>query len=225
MDRSFFAQAITFLVVMLLCSCTESSTEKGNSEGTVEYTVLNEEIDESPGKTQLIINILISEDVSEDELGTLLNSLYEKANHRTGFKYHSNPTVIGIYAYPSREHAEAGMGQWLGMLTKTPTNEQSLIQVHFSVGQEDASSESRFGFTVDGRKDIYKRIVSTEDRGQKEAEKRYPSDLRKQFDFVDELSAKYKKDLATELGITKEQLDEIAQEGVLNNWPMPKMGQ
>ncbi len=89
-----------------------STTAATVEETAIQYTVVDDSVDESPGKTQVTLNVLVPESASEADLRNLLDGLYREASGRTGFRHHRNPTVIGIYAYPSREHAGSGMGQW-----------------------------------------------------------------------------------------------------------------
>jgi len=54
-----------------------------------------------------------------------------------------------------------------------------------------------------------------------EATARYPSDIYKCIELEDNLNEKYKNELAQKYGLTREELDAIALEGVSNLWPMP----
>lgn len=83
------------------------------------YKVLDEDIYDAPIKTQVVLNILVSGGISETGLKALLNKLYSSAKTKRGFKYHSSPTNIYIYAFTSKERAESGMGQWIAMLQKS----------------------------------------------------------------------------------------------------------
>jgi len=101
------------------------------------------------------------------------------------------------------------------------------FHVDFSVSvNADAAVEFRFGFSVNERREIFRRIVRVEYRAQKEAELRYPNELQvseihKKLDYSDKLSDKYKNELARELEISLDELKEVSQEGILHNWAMP----
>ena len=69
----------------------------------------------------------------------------------------------------------------------------------------------------------YRQLVGAEDRGQAEAEREFPTDFSRQFERADQLGEQYKQDLADELDITRDQLDEIGVEGLQQNWPMPAL--
>jgi hypothetical protein len=196
---------------------------------SLQYTVIADEVDESPGKTQVAIDLVVPQDAPEAGLREVLLFLYDDASQRTGFQHHSNPTVIGIYAYPSREHAESGMGQWSAMLSKTPGDDEPAISIGLSVGQSAPPSE-RFGFTTEERTQIFGRIVTDGDRAQAEAERQASvgdtatlADFTRQNDLASELEEQYKDELATEFGLTREQLSEISLEGLQNNWPLPQL--
>lgn len=211
MIRRLLLAAIIFAITPLACV----QDEQGQG-----YTLLDETLDESPGKTQVSMNILVSESATDQELTSLLGQLLQDTSRRTDFRYHEHPTVIGIWAYASREHAESGMGQWEAMVAKTPLDPEPSVQIRLGRGTPE-EPENRFGLTRVERAAAYRRIVSVEDRGQAEAESEFPTDLSRQFERSDQLGEQYKQDLASELGITRDQLDEIAVEGLQQNWPMP----
>lgn len=218
-----FAVGLGLGCLFVTASCSSETipdTNEGLSESpSVEHTIINDTLDESPGKTQVTVNLLVPEDVSEEALRALLGQLYSEASQRSGFQYHDNPTVIGIYAYPSREHLAAGMGQWSGMVLKTPSDSEPRVMIGRAVGLT-VEPEARFGYSEEERKQIYRRLVAAEDRGDAEAEEREPTDVMKQTDLSFELGDRYKDELAEELGITREQLSEIAAEAFGKNWPM-----
>jgi hypothetical protein len=206
-------------VVAFLCGCNDSQVSSAIPD--IPHTVLNEDVSETPGKAQITENLLVHPDITEADLRTLLERRYEVANQRSGFRYHEHPTVVAIYAYPSREHAESGMGQWAGMLLQTPGDSVPRITIHPSVGKP-STEEERFGLPEVQRRDIYSRIVEAEDRGQADAELKHPTDYIKQAQLASELSEANKGALAKELKLTVGQLREIALEGLTKNWPMPK---
>lgn len=207
---------IIAVIPILLVSCI------GPSEQPIGYTLIDETLDESPGKTQIIMNIVVPESASDEELTTLLQQLLQDVGRRTGFRYHERPTVVGIYAYASREHAASGMGQWEAMVTKTPNTIEPSVVIRLGRGIVGEPAV-RFGLTRQQRMVAYRQLVDVEDRGQAEAASQFPTDFFRQFERAGELAEQYRQDLADELGITLDQLDEIALEGFQQNWPMPAL--
>jgi hypothetical protein len=81
------------------------------------------------------------------------------------------------------------------------------------------------GFSLEKRKSIYKELMLAEDRALAEAELRVPSpqsrrDLVRQANLWEQLTEKYNLDLCRKVGITKKQLSDIMQEGIMKSWPM-----
>ena len=84
---------------------------------------------------------------------------------------------------------------------------------------------------------IFRDIVRVEDRANNEAEQMYPfpmpkndpsytetgekNQLQKQLDYATELIKEHRAELATSLGLTMEQLQEIGREGMQNWWEIP----
>ena len=175
------------------------------------------------------MNILVPESATDQELTESLNQLLQDASQRTGFQYHEHPTVVAIYAYASREHAGSGMGQWEAMVSKTPLDPEPSVDIRLGRGTVPEPA-NRFGLTTQERMVAYRQLVGAEDRGRTEAEREFPTenavdlaDFTRQSERADQLAEQYKQELADELGITRDQLDEIAVEGLTQNWPMPAL--
>ena len=99
-----------------------------------------------------------------------------------------------------------------------------------------ATEDIKFGYTVEERKQIFYEIVEAEDRAQLEAWIAYPTPdplsndytsekmeeaLINAFDYFDEYSELYRQEVAEKYGLTMEELKEISNEGVFNDWPIP----
>ena len=211
-----------FVVVALVCvGCGESEVPATvPAMEIVEYTVLDDALDESPGKTQVTMDLLVEDTATESELRDVLHAVYDEVNGRTGFQYHPTPTLVALYIYPTRAHAASGMGQWTAMLMKSPTDDAPRITIDASVGRPDVVEE-RFRLSVDERKRLFEDLVLAEDRGNREAEVQFATDIQRQIERSEELIDQYKFELRTEYGLTEDELDQVGIEGLLNNWPMP----
>lgn len=190
----------------------------------IEYVILKEDVVDSPAKTQVALEALVSGEISEPSLRTLLDQLYSSASAKKGFKYHKSPTNIYIYLYTSEERAESGMGQWIAMLQKAPSATDPTISINErQIAQIGAEPEERFGLSEEERKEIWKELVLIEDRAMEEAIERYPQDLEKQIEMERRLIDEGKNRLAEENGLTQEEIKEISAEGHEKDWPFPRM--
>ncbi len=206
---------------------TSSSSRRGSSTRNSplpKYTILDEDIYDTPIKVQVEIDLLVSKDITQEELTVLLKHLYEKNRQRGGFKYHKYPTHFAIRAYTSKEHADSGMGQWVGMLSKIQNDAVELTVKGQLLTKLKQKPKQKFGLTEAKRRSIFTELVKAEDKTWKEAEAKYPNQyLKPEFgDFRNKLEEKYNDELATKHGLTREQLEEIGIEGFVNNWPLPK---
>lgn len=199
------------------------------------YTVLDEDIYDAPVKTQVTLELLISKDISKEGLMALLKHLYEKNRQRSGFKYHKHPTNIFIYAYPSKEHADSGMGQWVGMLAKAYDDVEPEITINEEfLTQLKKKPEEKLGLTETKRRSIFAEIIKVAHRANKEADRKYPdlkpghsrtaglAQMKRWASFNNELVDKYENELAEKYSLTREQFDEIGLEGAVKSWPKPK---
>ena len=82
-----------FVVVALVCvGCGESEVPATvPAMEIVEYTVLDDALDESPGKTQVTMDLLVEGTATESELRDVLHAVYDEVNGRAGFQYHATP--------------------------------------------------------------------------------------------------------------------------------------
>ena len=229
--------AFLLMSLLVLGACQSSSTEKQDTSDIPEYSILSEEVYDAPVKTQIVLNLLVSGEISEQGLITLLNQHYSSLSTRTGFKYHDYPTNIYIYAYTSEERAESGMGLWIAMLLKDYDDVEPTINVNEQqIAQLDAQPEDKFGLSEPERQQIWYEIIEAERRASQEAQQEFPDldpldpdysesafmeQLNKQIELQRILDERYKNELAEKYGLTLEQLDEIAVEGLTKYWPWP----
>jgi hypothetical protein len=142
-----------------------------------EYKVLNEEISDTALKAQVLTNVLVSGELTEQGLRDLLTQLYNSIRQRTGFKYYPSPTAIYIYAFTSKEHADSGMGQWIAMLEKSHVATSPSISINkLQLAQVGVPPEDRFGLSEQKRMQIWSEYYLAETRAEDEGEKQYPVD-------------------------------------------------
>jgi len=191
--------------------------------------VVSPEIKENQVKPTIdkIITDITSKDNDIDEISLLLYSDKELAN--------------GMYDVARATWAPGGE---LGNVTpeiaqsNIRSDYKTTIQVADNLEQylkQRAKPEDRFGLTEVKRRKIFKEIVSTEDKAQAEADKKYPisgqstwglskSELRSQIDkninLMRDLEKQYKKELSKKYSLTQEQLKQISIEGISERWPL-----
>lgn len=202
-----------------------SSIAKTEEEVTIPiHIILKEDVVDSPIKTQVTLEALVTGEISAPGLKILLDQLYSSTKAKKGFKYHDSPTSIYIYAYTSKERAESGMGQWIAMLQKADAETSPTISINErQIAQLGAEPEERFGLSEEKRKEIWKELILIEDRAMEEALKRYPKELEKQIEMERRLIDEHKNRLAEENGLTQEEIKRISIEGLEKDWPFPRM--
>lgn len=213
-------------------SSAKAQTANTKTETLLNYKLLNDEVYDAPIKTQVQLDILILDTaISEQKIRKLLTFLYGKTIKRTGFKHHSNPTNIYIYAFTSKEKAESGMGQWIGMISKSYNDNHPKIAISdIQLNSLTLKPTEKFGFSESVRIEIWNKSIKVEDRAQKEADIKYPldkvgitmKDIEKNGALNEKLKEKYEKELATEYGIDLAIIDSISMEGLMKGWPFPK---
>jgi len=201
------------------------------------YEVVDRDKYDAPIKTQITLSAVVSGTLSEAGLKRLLRKLYDEARATRGFKYHGGrPTHVFIWLYTSRDHFKSGMGQWVGMLSKTGENSRVDIKVKAAlISQLDTKPEVKHGLPESKRIEIFRASVTAEDRANADAERRHPlpdplsrgysqakanAQVMKQAEARSELMEKYNAEVARRYGITEEQRRSISLEATKKNWPI-----
>lgn len=92
----------------------------------------------------------------------------------------------------------------------------------------DPSTGKVNGLTLEQRKACFYDLIGAEDRAVAQAEATYPMDddpenVQKNVELRLQLQEQFEAEVAQEYGVTAEQLDAIAEEGIRNSWPMPPL--
>ena len=143
---------------------------------TLTYTVVDEVFSDKPFRTLIKKYIVVSGIPTEAELESKLNDTYQAilADAKGGHYYHEVPDVF-IYIYGTEEQAQAG-NLWIGMLAKTALDKTLDVRINESrLAALSQAPEERFGLSEQRRKQLFRAIVSAEDRAECIALERIPN--------------------------------------------------
>lgn len=122
--------------------------------------------------------MLITDDITVNNVEKLLTGLFDNATRVSDFKYHGGqPTNIWIYVYPSHENFRSRSDGWVGMVFRNGEGSQP----EWSIRKEYIASLAappvhRFGLSEGKRKEVYWLLVEAEDKARRQAETTYPLD-------------------------------------------------
>jgi len=228
--------SINILLILFASNCGNGNSVLKSSESEnidlLEHVIFDEEIYDAPIKTQVTLHVIITDDsVNKDKIGILLNALYSKVMKRSDFNYRTSPSSSFIYAYDSKEKAQSGMGQWLGMISKSHADTHSSVRFNdIQLSALNEVQETKWNLSYEQRQEIWKELVKSEDKSQNEADKKYPldksnitlDDMNKNSEYNNQLRELYAKKLASKLSIPINILDSISTEAFVNGWPFPE---
>ena len=188
----------------------------------VAYKLIEEKIQDTPIKTQIEQQFVAVGVPTQRGLKSEVLKRYHGAIARRGFRYHNPATSVYIYIYGSKEQARSGNGLWIAMIGK---NFSDCSEPEAVIDQDRLSAltekpNERFGLSTAARKKIFWDMVAAEDQATKDSES---GDVQgsDQFQVEQRLSVKYKMQVARRYGLTQQQLEKIAGEGLRKGWPMP----
>jgi len=218
------------ILTLLLTNCGSNSEPP---KDLLKYSVIEEDISDTPLKTQVSMNILLEdiENVTEEKLEILLNYLYNQQISRKGFKHHDHPNTILIYAYVTKEKSDAGMGQWVAMISKMYDDTKPDFDIsETQFNSLTATEQEKWGLTQKQRQKIWDKIIYAERNAQKEADKKHPldkpgitqDDMIKNGKVMEKFKIKYEDDIAKEYKIEQSIIDSVGLEGVIGGWSFPK---
>lgn len=120
----------TKIIIGIICLWVIIAIISRQKNETIEYTIIKEELYDVPIKTQITLNLLVPNDITESNLRLLLESLYIDYKNKKGFKYHDSLTNFYVYAYTTMEKYEAGWGEWIAMLAKSYDDTAPTISIN-----------------------------------------------------------------------------------------------
>ena len=195
------------------------------------YRVLNRKVYDVPIKTQVQLDLLVSDNLAPATLKSLLAKLFLQTDKEQRFKHHTYPTHVFIYAYSDKKRAESGTGGWVAMLSKVGDSGKPSIKVNDKLlALLKQKPVLKFGLTEEQRKEVFKEAVIAERRSLNEMDAKYrtvssgkatDAQLKEQYKYQSELETKYKAEICKRHSLTDDQLLAIAVEGVKKQWPMP----
>lgn len=163
-------------------SASDSSSAGNATESPLlKYRILNKEVYDVPIKTQIMLEVLASENVTKEGVRVLLKDLCRQCLSERGFKYHGGrPTHVFIYVYPTKEHQASGTGLWLGMLSKAGANDEPRVDINEDfIEKLDDPPVMKFGYSEVERKSVFRLLVDVERKADEEAEGEYPLEPEK----------------------------------------------
>lgn len=185
------------------------------------YVVIDSIMNEDQAKSTVnkIILDLISNDQDIDEIILWLYSEEDLVDDGTGYD-------IGSAIF-------APLGE-LGNVDSeiASSNNKSNYKISYSIKnnleqylKNRNESEDVFGFSVEERKQIFKDIVSAQDKARSEANKKYPVDdyltnYENNSNEYKRLTDIYEKEVLGKWDISNEQKNEISREAQVKGWPL-----
>jgi len=217
-----FFLTYNFLIYILFL-LTLNGCESSEKSALPHYVIVDQDVYDAPINTQVARYILVSGTIDKINLRNLLESQYVILMKKDDFKYHKNPTHVFVYLYDQEDNAKSSQGQLIAMLQKTPYDQIYKITIRedlIKLRDEQKPQVKRFGLSERERRQIYKEYISTESRSMYDALSKEPDNFKKQAKLGDELMEEYKNQLAKKYNLTRNQLEEIGNEGFKNNWSM-----
>ncbi|MCP4590916.1 MAG: hypothetical protein GY842_09230 [bacterium] len=185
--------------------------------------VVADERQDTPGKSQVLLKVVVHERPSKSALRALLQSLFDKARQRGGFKFRQHPNAVYIYAYGPNAEPEGAV--WIGMASYNENTGDSKPEIRISDSRLEAAFEKasvKAGLSERQRKQVFWESGSIENREMAVLEKALLAGKRDEgVAEADRITASGERELRRKYGLTEEELLKIKWEGATKGWPMP----
>ena len=248
-DMNIQHRAITKQVAPVVYKIVESEDQshKAMTKPLSSYTY--QELASLPIDKKMCYRVVVSSEIKENQVRPTVEKIIADITSND-----NDIDEITLFFYSDKELVKDGWydvaratwapGGELGNVTpeiahsNNRSNYKTTIQVEDNLEQylkQRAKPEDKFGLTEVKRHQIFKEIVSTEDKAQAEADRKYPvsgqsvwglskSELRSQIDkninLMRDLEKRYKEQLSKKYSLTQEQLKQISIEGISERWPL-----
>jgi len=229
---------------------TEDQSHKASVRKRSDYTY--QEWASLPINRKMLYRVAVSSKIKENQVRRIVEEIIADITTKNGdidditlFLYSDQDIVHGPY--------DVGIARWIprGVLV-TPEIAQNNSRTGYKTSirmnkdikdieeylHKRSKSEERFELTEVKRRQLFKEIVAAEDKAQLEADRVYPitgrtfwplteperrSRIKNNIHLQRQLDEEYKNDLTKKYGIAQGKLKETALEGVVENWPMPRL--
>ena len=211
---------------------TAENTAPVRSESpALDFEVLDVEIQDTPMKAGVSAKVLIiaaPNDINKDSLKELLWYIHDNTMKREGWKYEKATTISTTWAYLTREHVPNA--QWVAMISQGPGDMEARIS--YNEGQLKNLTkppETKGGLSEQKRQEIFQASYAASRNARLDAEKKYPSSsmnnmktIEKFVALQEKLKKRYKGKVAKKYKLTRKQLEDIVDEGLMKSWPEPQ---
>lgn len=227
---------LIYLLFIVIIGCSPQEIPK--------HKIVDFDVSERPSGSKTFVSAsAITNDsiINEIQLNILLNHLYDSIMNTTGYKYRKKPNSCNIFVYPTIQHFNSGMGQWIGNIGKSRNDDLPTIITQFidkKANQKEREALKKI--SINKQKEIWKKLILAEDKSNLEAEKKYPliitatnlTEINKQkeraknnsdkhYEYQEKLLTKYKTELIEGFNISEKIIKEISSKGLNENWPFP----
>lgn len=184
----------------------------------------------------VVIDSIINEEQAKSTINKIISDLIKKDQ---------DIDEIILWLYSEEDLVDDGTGYDIGSAIFAPlgelgnvdseiasSNNKSNYKISYSIKnnleeylKNRNKSEDIFGFSVEERKQIFKDVVSAQDKARSEADKKYPVDdyltnYENNSNEYKRLTDIYEKEVLGKWGITNEQKSEISREAQVKFWPL-----
>ncbi len=171
------------------------------------------------GSKRTQFDIEVKENIEDEEIKEILEkAVIELSELR-------DVDAISVRLYIENTNLPYAIADWApyGAWNKAETGiPKSVFKTSITFYPEHKAKESskgkKYGLSLEQRKIIYHEICQSQKNTRQIAEKKYPSDIMKQYDYMEDLDKKYESEICRKYFITDDQKCRIVDEGVENNW-------
>lgn len=190
------------------------------ASGNPQYKILKYINLDTPTATRSRYDIQVSEDKTDQQIRSILEAaIKELSQERDDDAMWVRVYLEGAGDLPIANGVWAPYGKWGEAKEGQP---KSVFKVSIEVFPEHRprkTQDMKHGLTLDQRKQVFREMYISQDKTKAMAEKKCPSDVLKQADYMDQLDKKYQKQIAEKYNITERDAKGILVEGLMNNWP------
>lgn len=170
------------------------------------------------GVKRYVRDIVVARETADEEIKATLSSALDdyKSKHPDADALHVRVFFKGSTAVAYGHGYWAPGGEW--SQASAGGAKSVSIELNRALRPPPLEEGERFGFSLDTRKEIYAALAGVQDKAWDEAEARYPYDVDKESELVDQLAPKYRREVCKEYDLRPSEEEAIAIEGAEQYW-------
>ncbi|MBU1635183.1 hypothetical protein KJ762_11840 [bacterium] len=218
--KIFIVAVIVISIGKSFNTCINDRDKSHPPKKTYNYTLLKtRNIDTAAGARRTVYDIEVSTDTNDEKIKMILKYAVKELSKKREVDAMSVRLYLTDTNLPYAIADWAPYGDWAkAERGKAKSIFETSIKIYPERRPQKSSNVVKYGLPLEQRKIIFQEVIRSQKNTRKTAEEKYPSDVMKQYDYMEKLDKEYESAICMKYFISDDQKCKIMDEGIKNNW-------